>query len=114
MRQHRYTRPAKLPEYYARLQAVSQVATTDTVQIYQQEAVWLAEELIQTILRRKVILKQVRDYFERHPDREIFASLPGAGEFPGACAAGQVWRSSPAVSICQQCSSAGRYLPSHG
>ena len=79
--QHRYTRPAKLPEYYARLQAVSQVATADTVQIYQQEAVWLAEELIQTMLRRKVILKQVKDCLERHPDREIFASLPGAGEF---------------------------------
>jgi hypothetical protein len=31
--QQRYTRPAKLPEYYARLQAVSPVATADTVQI---------------------------------------------------------------------------------
>jgi transposase len=65
------------------------VATADPVRIYQQEAVWLAEELIQTIpdeageafLRRKVILKQVGDGFEQHPDREIFASLPGAGDF---------------------------------
>ena len=79
--QHHYTRPAKLPEYYARLQAVSQVATADTVRIYQQEAIWLAEELMQTLQRRKVILKQVSDCFEQHPDREIFASLPGAGDF---------------------------------
>jgi len=79
--QHHYTRPAKLPDYYARLQAVSPVATADTVRIYQQEAIWLAEELIQTLLRRKVILTHVGDCFEQHPDREIFASLPGAGDF---------------------------------
>jgi hypothetical protein len=79
--QHRYTRPTKLPEYYAQLQAVSQVATTDTVQIYQPEAVWLAEELSQTIQRRKVILQQFKDCFAQHPDREIFVSLPGTGEF---------------------------------
>jgi len=57
------------------------VATAERVRIYQQEAVWLAEELIQTIRRRKEILKQVGDCFEQHPDREIFASLPGTGDF---------------------------------
>jgi hypothetical protein len=79
--QHRYTRPAQLPAYFAQLQAVSQVATADTVQIYQQEAVWLAEQLLQTIGRRKQIEKQVASRFQQHPDRYIFSSLPGTGDF---------------------------------
>jgi hypothetical protein len=41
----------------------------------------LAVELIQTIRRRKVILQQVGACFEQHPDQEILASLPGAGDF---------------------------------
>ena len=47
---------------------------------YQDEAVYLAGQLHHLIRAKNQSLKELTILFEQHPDRAIFASLPGAGE----------------------------------
>lgn len=73
---------------YARLQADYPRASADTIQIYQAEAQLLAALLLpvaQAELRERRSLAKL---FEQHPDHDIFASLPGTGQFlaPALCA----------------------------
>jgi len=78
--QHGYRRPKRLPACFARLQADHPAASPETVLIYQDEAVQLAELLLAGIRAKKEAKRALRSLFQQHPDHTIFSSLPGAGE----------------------------------
>lgn len=78
--QHGYPRPKKLPARFARLQGDHPQASPETVRIYQDEAVQLAQLLLAGIRAKKEASRTLRSLFHQHPDHTIFASLPGAGE----------------------------------
>ena len=75
---HRYP-AAKLATCFARLKQPQPAASPATVQTYQAEASYLAGHLSQLIRTKNQTLKQLTGLFEQHPDRAIFASLPGTG-----------------------------------
>jgi transposase len=78
--QHGYGRTAKLRAYFARLQSAHPQATSETVLVYQDEAVQLATLLL-SLTHAKLNAKRVLNrFFHQHPDAFIFDSLPGAGE----------------------------------
>lgn len=79
-RQHRYPQPKKLTECFARLQHDQPAASAETIQVYQEEAVQLATLLLGVVQAKQTTLRQVHQLFQQHPDRAIFASLPGAGD----------------------------------
>jgi len=80
-RQHGYTQPRKLPECFARLQCPHPKATPETVLVYRDEAVQLATLLFSTVQAKNTALRELTVLFERHPDHDVFDSLPGAGKF---------------------------------
>jgi hypothetical protein len=81
-RAHRYRQPdAVLSAAYARLQAAYPVASATTVAAYGDEAVWLAQHLLAAIERKKGEVTRLQELFQQHPDHELFASLPGTGDF---------------------------------
>lgn len=80
-RRHGYSHPKKLPACFARLQQDYPEASPETILIYQDEAVLLARTLLVLLQAKKRLLAELEALFERHPDRAIFASLPGAGRF---------------------------------
>lgn len=79
--QHHYHNRQGLLNSYARLQHLPLVADPDVVLAYQDEAALLAGQLQNTIRAKKQCLKDLQTLFARHPDRDIFASLPGTGDF---------------------------------
>jgi len=75
-----YKRDAKLRTYFSCLHGSHPPPTSETVLVYQEEAVQLAailQSLVQAKAREKRALKAL---FDQHPDAPIFDSLPGAGE----------------------------------
>jgi transposase len=46
---------------------------------YQDELVFMAQQLLSLVRAKKQTLQQVQQLFQQHPDQHIFASLPGAG-----------------------------------
>lgn len=80
-RAHRYPNSQNLARAFARLQAPHPQASLDTVRVYQAEALLLAGLLRQTLQQKKAALGELTGLFNQHPDREIFGSLPGAGDY---------------------------------
>jgi hypothetical protein len=80
-RQHGYPHPKRLPKRFAQLQQPYPEAGPETVLIYQQEAVILARVLLHIVRAKQQTLADLEALFEQHPDRAIFASLPGLGSF---------------------------------
>lgn len=80
-RAHRYPNSQNLARAFARLQAPHPQASLDTVRVYQAEALLLARLLRQTLQQKKAALGELTGLFNQHPDREIFGSLPGAGDY---------------------------------
>lgn len=78
--QHRYPQPKKLKACFARLQQAQPTATPETIQVYQEEAVQLATLLLSVVQAKQATVRQAQHLFQQHPDREVFESLPGAGE----------------------------------
>jgi transposase len=75
-----YKQHAKLRTYFNRLHGSHPPPASETVLVYQDEAVQLAallHSLVQTKAREKRALKAL---FHQHPDAPIFDSLPGAGQ----------------------------------
>ncbi|MDZ7364001.1 MAG: IS110 family transposase [candidate division KSB1 bacterium] len=72
---------AVLSAAYARLQAAYPVASPTTVAAYRDEAVWLAQHLLSVLEQKKVEIARLQVLFQQHSDHELFASLPGAGDF---------------------------------
>lgn len=81
-RAHRYRQPeAVLTTAYARLQAAYPTAHATTLAAYPQEAVWLAQHLLAAIQHKKGETARLQELFQQHPDHQLFASLPGTGDF---------------------------------
>ena len=79
--EHRYPRPKQLPACFVRLQAPQPEAAPDTIQVYQDEALLLAESLLRTVRARATVKRELKELFQQHPDYAVFSSLPGAGDF---------------------------------
>ena len=79
--QHGYSHPKQLPPYFARLKHPYPEASPDTLLAYQDEAVLLAQTLLHLVQAKNRTLIELQALFDRHPDRDIFASLPGTGKF---------------------------------
>jgi len=81
-RAHRYRQPdSVLSAAYARLQAAYPTASATTVTAYCEEAVWLAQHLLAAVGHKKGEMARLQELFQQHPDHELFASLPGTGDF---------------------------------
>lgn len=76
----RYPQPKKLKTCFARLQQAQPAATTETIQVYQAEAVQLATLLLSVVQAKQAALRQAQQLFQQHPDHAVFESLPGAGD----------------------------------
>ncbi len=48
--------------------------------MYQEEAVQLATLLLSVVQAKQAALRQAQELFCQHPDHQVFAGLPGAGE----------------------------------
>jgi transposase len=83
-RQHHYPRPKQLPACFARLQAGYPKASPETVQIYQEEAVLLADLLLKQTRARLQTQARLHSLYRQHPHYAIFHSLPASGELIGA------------------------------
>jgi len=79
--QQGYSHRQQLPTYFARLQQPYPEATPETILAYQAEAVLLAQTLLHLVQAKNRTLTELQNLFDQHPDREIFASLPGTGKF---------------------------------
>jgi transposase len=79
--QHGYSHPQQLPHYFARLYHPYPEASPDTILAYQDEAVWLAQTLLHLVQAKNRTSTELQALFDRHPDRDIFGSLPGTGKF---------------------------------
>jgi transposase len=75
-----YPNPRKLPVCFARLQQEQIQPSQETVLVYQEEVPLLASHLLTTVQAKTQTLQEMQTLFGRHPDHEIFASLPGAGK----------------------------------
>jgi transposase len=78
--QHAYRRPKQLPAGFARLHNDHPEASSETVLIYQDEAVQLAQLLLASVRAKNEAQATLQSLFRQHPDQAIFASLPGVGE----------------------------------
>jgi len=78
-REHRYSRPRKLPGCFAKIQSLQLRAAPEVTAVYQEEAVTLAKLLLEMIQVKKQTQKELTALFEQHPDHRVFDSLPGAG-----------------------------------
>jgi transposase len=80
-RAHRYPSSQNLARAFARLQQPQPQPSPQTIQVYQTEAMYLTGLLRQTLEQKKTALHRLTGLFSQHPDRAIFASLPGAGDY---------------------------------
>ena len=95
VRTQHYTRSERLlVAAYARLTQPYPAAAPATIAAYQEEAGLLAGLLERLLQHKTTQLKAMQRLFGQHPDRELFASLPGTGDSakrrPRALS--QVWR----------------------
>lgn len=80
-RNHRYPRPKQLLECYQRLQAPQPPTAAETVMVYTEQAQQLARLLHTLVQDRDAASERLTSIFADHPDREMYLSLPGVGEF---------------------------------
>lgn len=80
-RKQGYSNSKGLLACYARIQNSQLGGSPETAAAFQDEARLLARQLRDLICAKREALKELNDLFEQHPDRVIFASLPGVGEF---------------------------------
>ena len=81
--QQGYRRSDHLAAAYARLQAPQPEATSDTILVYREEALLLAEALLHTVKARLAVRRALKNLFKQHPDYVVFDSLPGVADFLG-------------------------------
>ena len=79
-RKQHHTRPSEWPKRYARLMQPVPPTPTEIVQAYQSEALLLVGLLEACVTAKQQALRELQQLYQQHPDRDIFASLPGAGE----------------------------------
>lgn len=76
---HGYTRPQRLAQHYAHLQAAWPTASPALVQAAQEPVRLLATLLLPQVQARAQVHRQLQALFAQHPDAPIFDSLPEAG-----------------------------------
>ncbi|NOH12423.1 MAG: transposase [Chloroflexi bacterium] len=81
LRQHHYVHVRKVPQLLARLQQAYPQADAEIVVACQAETQSLAHILLELTAAKKAAQGEVRALFAEHPDRHIYASLPGTGEY---------------------------------
>lgn len=79
--EHHYTHRRRLPGCFTRLQVPQPQARPASVLAYQGEAQLLAASLNQLVLAKKQTERELKQLMQQHPDRFIFESLPGAGDY---------------------------------
>ena len=55
-------------------------ASLETVQVYEDENRLLAQQCLELVRTNRALKRDLHQLFCQHPDYEIFASLPGAGQ----------------------------------
>jgi len=80
LKEHRHPRPAMWTQLYAGLQRPAWEPDPALTQIYSQRTQQMARLTLEVVQARRDAIQELKALFEQHPDREIFASLPGAGE----------------------------------
>lgn len=78
---HHYHNRLSLLRSYARSQQPYLQADPAVILAYQDEAALLAGQLREVLRAKQQVLKTLQTLFAQHPDRAIFASLPGTGDF---------------------------------
>ena len=66
--------------WYSRLQQSQPPVQSIMAAAYQDEIVFIAQQLLGLIQEKKLALQQVQALYQQHPDHPIFSSLPGAGD----------------------------------
>jgi len=79
-RQQRCHRLDWITTWYSRLQQTQPSVQASMAAAYQDEIVFIAQQLLWLIQEKKQALQQVQVLYQQHPDHPIFASLPGAGD----------------------------------
>jgi len=79
-RQHNCHRMDWITTWYSRLQQPQPAVQSALAAAYQDEIVFMAQEISALLREKKQALQQVQTLYHQHPDQPIFASLPGAGE----------------------------------
>ena len=79
-RKHRCHRMDWITTWYSRLQQPQPPVQSTLAAAYQDEIIFLAQQLLPLVREKKQVLQQVQHLFQQHPDQHIFASLPGAGD----------------------------------
>ena len=69
-----------LPKQYARMQRPQPQASLETVQVYEDETRLLAQQCLDLVRTNRALKRELHQLFSQHPDQEIYASLPGAGQ----------------------------------
>lgn len=78
---HHYYGSALITRRYGQLLNAQTFASSEVAAAYASQAQALARVILSLVKERDQAQKQLTQAFERHPDRHIFESLPGAGEF---------------------------------
>jgi len=80
-RTHHYYRSDLITRRYAQLLQAQTFASPEVAAAYSSQAQALARVALGLAKERGQAQKRLTHAFEQHPDRQIFESLPGAGEF---------------------------------
>jgi len=81
LKKHKYHKKGKLPGILAKFHQPYPVAAAGVVAACYPEAQSLAAMLLEMISAKKKMLKETQVLFKKHPDHDIFASLPGTGAY---------------------------------
>lgn len=79
-RQHKDRRADHQSRRFAHLQQPAPTADPSLITIFQTQAPWMAQLLLDLVQKKKMAIRHVQELFATHPDQAIFASLPGAGD----------------------------------
>jgi transposase len=75
-----YSCPRLIPERYAHLQRDVPQPETAVILAHHEQIPILATLLLSFVQQKRQMIRRVQELFLTHPDRHIFASLPGAGD----------------------------------
>lgn len=81
LRTHHHTQKRVWPTSYARLMADYPEAAPDTRQLYEGCVPELVDMLLPFVQAKAKAIQRLKTCFAQHPDAEIFAALPGVGDF---------------------------------
>jgi len=79
-KQHRYPGTNRLTQCFTRLNADYPESSSETVSIFQPQALQLASLLLDTTRARLEAMRRLQALYRQHPKHRVFDSLPGAGE----------------------------------